>query len=97
MASSFMAGYQAIFCSIWVSYVVGYLKSQNGIKTRRPVNINLGRQQEKEMTKEKFMFKFDVCGEKYQHGPHRYEGHGLKLYGNIFCCDLCWEGNCIVR
>lgn len=45
------------------------------------------------MTKDKFMFKCDVCGAMYQHGPHRYEGHKLKLYGNIFCCDSCWQGN----
>ena len=34
----------------------------------------------------------DVCGVKYQHGPHRYEGHWLSLYG-IMCCDSCWKGN----
>lgn len=45
------------------------------------------------MTKEKFMFKCDVCGQQSQHGPHRYEGHRLELYGDIFCCDLCWNGN----
>jgi hypothetical protein len=45
------------------------------------------------MTKEKFMFSCDVCGNQYQHGPHRYEGHKLRIYGDIFCCDLCWEGN----
>lgn len=45
------------------------------------------------MTKEKFMFRCGVCGKKYQHGLHRYEGHKLDLYGGIFCCDLCWEFN----
>jgi len=45
------------------------------------------------MAEEKFMFKCDVCGSSYQHGPHRYEGHSLKLYGNIFACDPCWQGN----
>lgn len=35
------------------------------------------------MSQEKFMFKCDVCGSSYQHGPHRYEGHRLKLYGVI--------------
>ena len=45
------------------------------------------------MTKEKFMFICDVCSKTYQHGPHRYEGHRLELYGDIFCCDSCWQGN----
>jgi len=45
------------------------------------------------MTKEKFMFKCDVCGGSYQHGPHRYEGHRLNLYGGIFACDTCWQNN----
>jgi hypothetical protein len=39
------------------------------------------------------MFQCAVCGSRYQHGPHRYEGHALKLYGNIFCCDGCWRAN----
>ncbi|MGI0134547.1 MAG: hypothetical protein ACREBW_06290, partial [Candidatus Micrarchaeaceae archaeon] len=26
------------------------------------------------MTKEKFVFNCAVCGNPYQHGPHRYEG-----------------------
>ena len=45
------------------------------------------------MSKEKFSFSCDVCGSRYQHGPHRYEGHKLHLYGGIFCCSSCWEGN----
>ena len=45
------------------------------------------------MREEKFMFKCDVCGAMYQHGPHKYEGHRLELYGDIFCCDTCWQGN----
>ena len=45
------------------------------------------------MIEDKFMFKCDVCGKEYQHGPHTYEGHRLKLYGDIFCCDTCWEAN----
>lgn len=36
------------------------------------------------------MFSCDVCG---KHGPHRYEGHKLTLYGGIFCCDSCWASN----
>jgi len=45
------------------------------------------------MKTEKFMFKCDVCGNMYQHGPYRYEGHRLERYGNIFCCDTCWTVN----
>jgi hypothetical protein len=45
------------------------------------------------MQKDKFVFNCDVCGSAYQYGPHRYEGHGLKLYGEIFCCGTCWEAN----
>jgi hypothetical protein len=39
------------------------------------------------------MSKCDVCGQQYQNGPHRYEGHRLELYGDIFCCDSCWNSN----
>lgn len=39
------------------------------------------------------MFTCDVCGSSYQHGPHRYEGHRINLYGGIFACDTCWNGN----
>jgi len=45
------------------------------------------------MSGNEIMFKCDVCGKSYQHGPHRYEGHRLKLYGDIFACDSCWRGN----
>lgn len=45
------------------------------------------------MSQERFMSKSDVCGRSYQHGAHRYEGHRLKLYGDIFACDPCWQGN----
>ncbi len=34
-----------------------------------------------------------LCGNEFQHGPHRYEGHRLTLYEGIFCCNYCWEGN----
>jgi hypothetical protein len=40
-----------------------------------------------------FIFTCDVCRNKYQHGPHRYEGHRLELYGDLFCCDTCWDSN----
>lgn len=45
------------------------------------------------MTVEKFMRKCDVCGSNYQFGPGRYEEHKLELYGDIFCCDSCWNSN----
>lgn len=45
------------------------------------------------MSDEKFMFKCDVCGSSYQHGPHKFQGHRLKLYGDISACDTCWQGN----
>jgi len=35
----------------------------------------------------------ELCGSEYQHGPEVYEGHKLELYGDIFCCDICWQGN----
>ncbi len=38
-------------------------------------------------------FVCDVCDRPYRHGPHRYEGHALKRYGDIFACDVCWNGN----
>lgn len=45
------------------------------------------------MADDKLMFKCDVCGMSYQHGLHRYEGHRLQLYGDLFCCDSCWRAN----
>lgn len=45
------------------------------------------------MSDNKIMFECDICGKPYQHGPHRYEGHKLTLYGGIFACDACWKGN----
>ena len=45
------------------------------------------------MTNEKIMFNCDVCGRPYQHGPHRFEGNKLDLYGGIMCCDTCWKAN----
>lgn len=45
------------------------------------------------MSKERFMFQCAVCDQPYQHGPHRYEGHKLELYGDVFCCGPCWDGN----
>lgn len=45
------------------------------------------------MTNEKFMYKCDLCGQQYQYGPHRYEGHPLKLYGGIMICNSCWNAN----
>jgi len=45
------------------------------------------------METERFIFNCDVCNSPYQHGPGRYEGHKLELYGGIFCCDSCWRNN----
>lgn len=45
------------------------------------------------MLKENFVFRCDICGGPYHHGPNRYEGHRLTLYGNIFACDECWQRN----
>jgi hypothetical protein len=45
------------------------------------------------MTEDKFMFKWDVCRMEYPHGPHKYEGHRLRLYGDKFCCDSCGDAN----
>jgi hypothetical protein len=45
------------------------------------------------MTNKMIKFICDVCRNQYQHGLHHYEGHKLELYGNIFCCDICWKGN----
>lgn len=45
------------------------------------------------MSQDRFMFNCDLCSRSYQHGPHRYEGHRLKLYGDLFACDPCWLGN----
>lgn len=44
------------------------------------------------MKEQEMMCECGVCGRQYQHGPHRYEGHKLELYG-IFCCDSCWVAN----
>jgi hypothetical protein len=45
------------------------------------------------MTSEVFMFNCAVCDQPYQHGTHLYEGRKLELYGGIFCCRPCWDGN----
>ncbi|MFO8008329.1 MAG: hypothetical protein R6V05_11415 [Candidatus Brocadiia bacterium] len=45
------------------------------------------------MDPDKFIFTCDLCGSKFQHGLHRYEGHRLDLYGDLWCCSFCWEGN----
>ena len=44
------------------------------------------------MNKDRFMFTCPLCGNEYQHGPHLYEGHNLKLYG-IWVCNNCYEFN----
>lgn len=45
------------------------------------------------MSQERIMSNCDICGNSYQHGPHRHEGHRLHLYGEIMACDSCWRGN----
>ncbi|GMU68247.1 MAG: hypothetical protein AMXMBFR37_05800 [Steroidobacteraceae bacterium] len=45
------------------------------------------------MPSERLLFACDVCGKPYQHGPHRYEGHKLDLYGGIMACGSCWDCN----
>lgn len=34
-----------------------------------------------------------ICGKEVRRGPHRYEGKILNRYGNILCCESCYEGN----
>ena len=55
--------------------------------------MTLGVDREALMTEGKLMFCCDTCGKQYQHGPHRYQGHRLELYGDLFCCEGCWNGN----
>jgi hypothetical protein len=38
-------------------------------------------------------FNCSLCKNKFTHDEGRYEGHILKLYGNVFCCDRCWTLN----
>lgn len=45
------------------------------------------------MSQKKIIFDCDVCGNSYQYGPHRYEGHKLHRYGGVMACDTCWQGN----
>jgi hypothetical protein len=45
------------------------------------------------MKTEKFLFDCALCRNQFQHGPHRYEGHKLQLYGGAFACDSCWTAN----
>ena len=39
------------------------------------------------------VFTCDVCGSKYEDRPHYHPTHRLHLYGNISCCDSCWNSN----
>jgi hypothetical protein len=45
------------------------------------------------MDKQKVVLKCEVCDREYQHGPHKYKGHRLHLYGDLSCCSACWDGN----
>ena len=39
------------------------------------------------------LFVCPICNGTYKHGPGKYEGHKLDLYGGIFACNTCWDGN----
>ena len=41
---------------------------------------------------EKFMFTCPICGNKFQHGPHLYEGYKLQWLGETVC-NICSMGN----
>lgn len=45
------------------------------------------------MTREEMLLRCDVCGHLYQPEPAGNGDHRLELYGNIRCCDSCWEFN----
>ncbi|WP_308776885.1 hypothetical protein [uncultured Bilophila sp.] len=45
-----------------------------------------------ESVMEKFMYACPICGNKFQHGPHLYEGHKLKWLGETVC-NICYLGN----
>lgn len=45
------------------------------------------------MSTYKITFNCDICEREYEHGHGRYEGHRLTSYGNLSCCDACWQGN----
>ena len=38
-------------------------------------------------------FNCSLCENKFIHDEGCYEGHILKLYGNVFCCAECWAHN----
>jgi hypothetical protein len=40
----------------------------------------------------KLMFDCDLCGQPYQHGPHRYEGSKWHRY-DMMVCENCHESN----
>lgn len=33
-----------------------------------------------------------MCGNEYQYGPHRYDGHYISKY-KISVCSICYAGN----
>ena len=39
------------------------------------------------------MIPCPICGNSFQNGPQRYEDHRLHLYGDLYCCNTCWELN----
>jgi hypothetical protein len=40
----------------------------------------------------KFMFPCDLCGSKFQFGPHVYDGKHIASY-QLTVCRSCWESN----
>lgn len=44
------------------------------------------------MTTEKFITTCDVCGKRFQFGPHRHEGRRNKTY-DIMVCNTCHDSN----
>lgn len=45
------------------------------------------------MSGKPIMFDCDICQQRYEQGPHRYEGHKLHRYGGIIACDMYWKSN----
>jgi hypothetical protein len=44
------------------------------------------------MTDDKVMIPCDLCGTKFQTGPHRYDGKWIRRY-QLSVCMPCYEGN----
>lgn len=44
------------------------------------------------MSERKNILTCDLCGKRFQMGPHRYDGEFASLY-KITVCKICWDGN----